>query len=102
MREALFFLSGWFLASAFHLAKHLIDLRLMQTGHLTIPTSRMSGVPHNPEVAARREITEQSVERGADAIQQAAEAQGLKMSRKEARTAARQMLDAEDPLGGVS
>jgi hypothetical protein len=60
-----------------------------------------TGRPGTPEQTANREIARESIEKGADILQESAAAQGMRISRKKALEDAEQMLRTADPLGGV-
>lgn len=57
--------------------------------------------PHNAELSAKRVISQESLEQGADQLFEAYQAQGITRTRAECIVEARQMLAVFDPMGGV-
>lgn len=102
MTSALWFVLGFLLAEILTIVRKELDYRAARTGSvLHPPVSRQSGVPHNPEEAAMRAVSKDSIRRGAEMQLEIAKAEGFSMTRKEAERLAEQMLTTADPLGGV-
>lgn len=78
--------------------------RLVRTGSaepLVAKDQPARGSSVNTEATALRQISQQSVEVGADRLQAAAKEQGVSLTRKEALHEAALMLGGSDPLGGA-
>lgn len=76
--------------------------RYQQTGRVLppAPAPRSGPVLRTPEGRAHAAAMQDSIDRGAAQLMEAAEAQGVPISRKQAEEQARHMIAAADPLGG--
>ncbi len=107
MRDILIFVVG-FLGGMVGMAlsyEHSFRLatNIQRTGRVDPkpPPDRQPVVSASPEASANLRVTEDAIRIGADAIQEAAQAEGMRISRKEAEHQARAMLGNADPLGGA-
>jgi hypothetical protein len=78
--------------------------RFQQSGRPDVPAdlTPSTRTPASPEMSASRRISEQSIERGAEAIIAQSQASGIPIKRADARATAKAMLEGEGPLGGVT
>lgn len=114
MSQALFFALGTaFGCGLYHLIwvkAFSITARYQRTGHVTpdAPTQAEDGergtIPVNVEYSASRRLHADAVETGAKALLEFAKAEGVSMSREEARAEAARLIHqarGDSPLGGT-